>query len=69
MKKQIALERFIGQIGEINEKLAELQEFADNHMNFHPDDIHWGHVGDASYYLETLTELTDRAYGRGEYAE
>ena len=69
MKKQTALGRFMEQVGEINEKLAELQAFADDHLNFHPDEINWGHVGDAGYYLERLTELTDRAFGRGEYAE
>ena len=63
-----ALEKFIGQIGEINDRLAELQNFADDHMGFNPDDINWGHVGTAGWLLEKLTELTDYAYKRGEYA-
>ena len=64
-----ALGKFMGQLAEINERLAELQTFADEHMGYHPDDINWGHVGTAASYLESLTELTDRAYNRGEYAE
>lgn len=64
-----ALGRFMEQIGEINERLAELQAFADEHMGFNPDDINWGHVGTAGFFIERLTELTDCAYKRGEYAE
>jgi len=64
-----ALDRFMGQIGEINELLAELQTFADDHMGFNPDDINWGHVGTAGWVVEKLTELTDYAYKRGDYAD
>ena len=64
-----ALGRFMGQIGEINDRLEELQTFADDHMGFNPDDINWGHVGTAGWVLEKLTELTDYAYKRGEYAD
>jgi len=64
-----ALEQFIGQIGEINERLAALQEFADEHLGYNPDDINWGHVGSAGWVLEKLTELSDWAFKRGEYAE
>jgi len=71
MKKQHerALQAFIGNIGEIKARLDELQEFVDNHMNFTPEEITWSHVGNTSYYLENLTELTDCAYKRGEFAE
>jgi len=64
-----ALNRFMEQISEINERLAELQAFTDDHMGYNPNDINWGHVGTAGYFLEKLTELTDRAYKRGEHAE
>ena len=64
-----ALGRFMEQIGEINERLAELQTFVDDHMGYNPDDINWGHVGTAGWFLERLTEMTDHAYNRGEYAE
>ena len=64
-----ALGRFMEQLGEMNERLAELQAFADDHMGYSPEDINWGHVGTAGYFLEKLTELTDCAYKRGEHAE
>jgi hypothetical protein len=71
MKKsqERALKVFIGNIGEITARLSELQEFVNNHMNFAPDEITWAHVGNTSYYLEQLTELTDCAYNRGEFAK
>jgi hypothetical protein len=68
-KHEKALDRFMEQIGEINERLAELKELANDHMGFNPDDIDWGHVGTAGFYLEKLTEMTDHAFKRGEYAE
>jgi len=64
-----ALGRFMEQMGEINERLSELQAFTDEHMGYSPDDINWGHVGTAGWFLERLTELTDCAYKRGEFAE
>ena len=60
---------FIGKIGEISERLAELKAFADDHMGYEPDSINWGHVGTADYFLQKLTELTDAAFKRGECAE
>ena len=63
-----ALEAFIGTLGGIRQHLAELTEFADEHLGYNPDEIHWGHVGTANHYLETLKELTDFAFNRGEYA-
>ncbi len=68
-KNEKALENFIGQIGEIKERLAELEAFTDDHMGYNPEDINWGHVGTAGWFLERLTELTDCAFKRGEYAE
>ena len=62
-----ALDRFIVQISEIKERLAELQEFAEEHLHVCPDDVNWSNVATAGYYLEQLTELTDHAFGRGEY--
>jgi hypothetical protein len=67
--REKALGAFIGTLGEINDRLEELQTYIDDHMEYPPDDINWGHVGTAQYYLEKLTELTDHAFGRGEYAE
>ena len=64
---EAALGRFVGIIGEVNNRLEELKAFFDDHMEYCPEDVNWGHVGTASFFLERLTELTDIAYKRGEY--
>jgi hypothetical protein len=64
-----ALEAFTGVVAETQEKLAELSTYFDDHMEYDPDEINWGHVGSATYFLTELTELVNRAYRRGEYAE
>jgi hypothetical protein len=64
-----ALGAFTGAVGEIRDRLDELTAYFDEHMGYSPDDINWGHVGTATYFLMQLTELTDNAYGRGEYAK
>lgn len=69
MKKTTALDSFIATISEMTDRLDELKEFAENHMDYDPDSINWGHVGTAQHFLAALTELTDQAYKRGEYAE
>ncbi|MCL2576939.1 MAG: hypothetical protein FWE27_02665 [Defluviitaleaceae bacterium] len=68
MGNEKALGNFIGLMGEARERIAELQEYIDNHMNTSPDEINWGNCGSAEYLLAQLTELTDWAYNRGEYA-
>jgi len=67
VSKEQALSTFMGQIGEINELLAELQDFADDHLGYSPEDVTWGHVGTANYFLERLNELADFAFKRGEH--
>jgi len=60
---------FIGNINEISERLKELTDYVENHMGYNPEEINWGHVGTSSHFLKELTELTDMAYNRGEYAK
>jgi hypothetical protein len=67
--REKALGAFTESVGEIRERLAELNTYFDEHMEVGPDDINWGHVGDATYFLTELTKLTDKAYGRGECAK
>ena len=64
-----ALGRFIGIIGKIHERLAEIQAFTDDHMGCNPDDINWADVGSAGWFLDKLTEMTDLIHKRGEYEE
>lgn len=67
--KKSAQDSFIGIIAEINSRLDELKAYTEDHMGVDPDSINWGHAGSAQQLLAELTELTDRAYKRGEYAE
>jgi len=64
-----ALQEFMARIAEASTLLQELQGFVDDHMEYSPDDINWGHVGSAGYMVEKLTELSDWAFKRGEHAE
>ena len=69
MKSEKALNSFIHYAGEIQNRLKELTEYANDHMEYSPEEINWAHVGAESRILEKLTELTDMAFNRGEYAE
>lgn len=63
-----ALEAFIARKLEIDEMLARLQALSDEHFNAQPDEINWGHVGTLEHYASQLKELTNSAFGEGEYA-
>lgn len=67
--KEAALTAFMTKKAEIDEILTRLQALSDDHFNAHPDDIHWGHVGDLEHYVSLLKRLTDSAFNEGEYAE
>ncbi len=63
-----ALDAFIAKKAEIDEMLARLQTLSEEHFNVHPDELHWGHVGDLGYYAEQLRGITDSAVHEGEHA-
>ena len=63
-----ALNAFIAKKAEIDAQLARLKALSDDHFNAHPDEIHWGHVGDLQRYAELLRQITDAAFKEGEYA-
>ena len=65
---ETALGAFIARKAEIDAMLARLQALSDEHFNAHPNEIHWGHVGDLGYYTEQLRIITDRAFQEGEHA-
>ena len=67
--KEKALTEFMGILAEANAQIDELKEYIENHMEENPDNINWGHVGNAQHILKTLTELNDWAFKRGEYSE
>jgi len=63
------LAAFIARKAEIDDMLARLQGLSEEHFNANPDDIHWGHISDLADMTKNLREITDRAFGEGEYAE
>jgi len=69
MKNEKALQEFMAKMAQAQELLAELQTHVDNHMEFSPDEINWGHTGSAGHMVQQLSELADWAFQRGEYAE
>ena len=66
---QTALDAFIARKVEIEEMLARLQALSDDHFNVHPDDVHWGHVGDLALYAEQIAASRTSAFHEGEHAE
>lgn len=69
MTNEKALTAYMGVLAEMSDRLDELQAYIEDHGMVSPDDVNWGHVGSLQAMLTTLTELTDQAYQRGEYAK
>jgi hypothetical protein len=67
--KEEALAAFVSKKAEIDEMLTRLQALSDDHFNYSPDEIDWGHVGTLGYYAELLKRVTDSAFNEGEHAE
>jgi hypothetical protein len=63
-----ALAAFVARKTEINGMLTRLQALSDDHFNYSPDEIDWGHVGTLGYYAELLKRVTDSAFKEGEHA-
>ena len=74
MQKQIAKSReqalaaFVSRKAEIDTMLARLQALSDDHFNYSPDEVDWGHVGTLGYYADLLKRITDSAFNEGEHA-
>lgn len=66
---QTAITAFMARKAEIDSQLARLQTLSAEHFNVSPDNMHWGHVGDLTYYVELLRQITDSAFKEGEHAE
>ena len=58
--KEEALAAFVSKKAEIDAMLTRLQALSDDHFNYSPDEITWGHVGTLGYYAELLKRVTDR---------
>jgi hypothetical protein len=63
-----AVEAFLAAKAEIDTMLERLAALSDDHFDTHPEEIHWGHVGTLNHYRDKLREITDSAFGQGEYA-
>jgi len=57
--KEQALAAFVSKKAEIDAMLTRLQALSDDHFNYSPDEIDWGHVGTLGYYAELLKRVTD----------
>jgi hypothetical protein len=64
-----ALDAFIARKAEIDAMLARLRDLSDEHFNWNPNEIDWGHVGTLGHYAELLKRITDSAFNEGEHAE
>jgi hypothetical protein len=67
--KEEALAAFVSKKAEIDAMLTRIQALSDDHFNYSPDEIDWGHVGTLGYYAELLKRVTDSALKEGECAE
>jgi hypothetical protein len=63
-----ALDTFVARKAEIDGMLARLQALSEDHFDVHPDEVHWGHVGNLADWAEQLRRITDAAFGEGEHA-
>ena len=68
MGNEKVLIEFTSKTNEAQKHLAELQEYLNTCISINSDDVNWGNVGSMGYLLQELTELTDWAYKRGDYA-
>jgi hypothetical protein len=66
--KEQALAAFVQRKAEIDAMLSRLQALSDDHFNYSPEEIDWGHVGTLGYYAELLKRVTDSAFKEGEHA-
>jgi hypothetical protein len=66
--KEQALAAFVSKKAEIDSMLTRLQALSDDHFNYSPDEIDWGHADTLGYYAELLKRITDQAFNEGEHA-
>jgi hypothetical protein len=64
-----ALANFLSRKAEIDTMLERLQGLSDEHFNANPEEINWSDVGTLADMATKLREITDSAFGEGEYAD
>lgn len=64
----IAVEAYIGKIGNVLSMLERLTRAATDHFDTHPDDIDWSHVSNLGRIERNLKQICDQTFNEGEYA-
>lgn len=67
--RETALAAFLTKKAEIDEALLKLQGLSEDHFEYDPEQINWGHVGTLAHYAELLRRITDMAFHEGEHAD
>ena len=65
----IAVAAFMTRKAEIDTMLERLQGLSDEHFGANPEEINWGDVGTLADMATKLREITNSAFGEGEYAD
>ena len=55
--RERALGEFMARVTKIGAALETIQAANDEHYGLTPEEIHWGHVGDAGRVLQGLEEI------------
>jgi len=63
------LDEFIARKAEIDTMPDRLKALSDEHFNWSPDEIDWGHAGALAHHAELLKRITDAAFQEGAFAE
>jgi len=59
--KEQALTAFVSKRAEIDEMLTRLRALSDDHFNYSPDEIDWGHVGTLGHYGRRARRVAARS--------
>jgi len=59
MDNQKAQDAFMEKLAYIKDAVKEIEGYIDEHMNLNPNEINWGHVGNASQIAGQLTEILE----------
>ena len=63
-----ALDAFMATKFQIDGMLERQKALSDDHIETHPDEINWGHVGTLNHCASLLRQITEAAFREGEHA-
>ena len=61
--RQQALDEFVTRVGKITAAIEVIKVATDEHFGIAPEEVHWGHVGDAGRILAGLQEIVQTIEG------